>query len=97
MVVKLLETTAELAMRRVTRSAGIGSANRSSLDFGVPMYMDNVDWDALTACRDGLTVVAVVMSTGGWIVKMMLERRLRRRVLQTKNGVQQRDGWWRSS
>ena len=66
-VVKLLETTAELAMRKVTRSAGIGSANSSSLECGVPMYTDNVVSDALTACRDGLTVVAVVMSTGGWI------------------------------
>jgi hypothetical protein len=92
-VVKLLETTAELAMRKVTRSAGIGSANSSSLECGVPMYTDNVVSDALTACRDGLTVVAVVMSTGGWIVKMMLERRRRRRILHTKKGVQQRDGW----
>jgi hypothetical protein len=34
-----------------------------------------------------------VMSTGGWMVKMMSERRLRRRILQTKKGLQQRDGW----
>ncbi len=92
-VVKLLETTAEFAMCKVTRSAGIGSANRSSLEAGVLMYMDNVVLEARTACRDGLTVVAVVMSTGGWIVKMMLERRRRRRILHTKKGVQQRDGW----
>jgi hypothetical protein len=31
------------------------------------------------------------------MVKTMLESRLRRSVLQTKNGVQQRDGWCRSS
>ena len=92
-VIKLLETRAALAMRRVTRSAGIGTANRSALELGVPMYMDNVSWEARTACRDGHTVVGVVISTGGWMVKVMLERRLRRSVLQTKNGVQQRDGW----
>jgi hypothetical protein len=38
--------------------------------------------------QDGLTVVAAVMSTGGWMVKM-IERRLRRRILQTKKGLQQ--------
>jgi hypothetical protein len=37
-VVKLLETTADLAMRKVTRSTGIGSANRSALEDGVPIY-----------------------------------------------------------
>jgi hypothetical protein len=92
-VVKLLEVTAEFAMRKVTRSTGIGSANRSSLKIGVPMYMDSVFWDARTAWRDGLKVVADVMSAGGWMAKMVLERRMRRRILQTKNGVQQRDGW----
>jgi hypothetical protein len=30
--VKVLETTVALAMRKVTRSAGIGSANRSALE-----------------------------------------------------------------
>ena len=63
--IKLLETTAALAIRKVTRSAGIGRANRSSLEFGVPMYMDRVISDARTAWREGLTVVADVMSTGG--------------------------------
>ena len=92
-VVKLLETTAELAIRKVTRSAGIGTANRSSLNFEVPLYVGSVSRDARTACRDGLTVLALVMSRGGWMVKMRLERRLRRSILQTKNGVQQRDGW----
>jgi hypothetical protein len=48
-VVKLLETMAALAMRRVTRSAGIGSANRSALELGVPMYMDSVVLEARTA------------------------------------------------
>jgi hypothetical protein len=41
-VVKLLETRAALAMHRVTRSAGIGSAISSALELGVPMYMDSV-------------------------------------------------------
>jgi hypothetical protein len=31
-VLKVLETTAVLAMRKVTRSAGIESANRSALE-----------------------------------------------------------------
>ena len=48
-VVKLLETMAALAIRRVTRSAGIGTANRSALELGVPMYMDKVSWEAGTA------------------------------------------------
>jgi hypothetical protein len=65
---KLLEKpTVELAIRKVTRSAGIGSAKRSSLEFGVPMYMDSVDWDARTTWRDGLTMVADVMSTLRWL------------------------------
>ncbi len=33
---------------KVTRSARIGSANKSALEFGVPMYMDSVIWDART-------------------------------------------------
>ena len=47
--------------------------------------------------RDGLTVVAFAVSTGGWMVNLMLKRRLRRSVFQTKNGVQRRDGWRRST
>ncbi len=90
---KVLETTAALAMRKVTRSAGIGSANRSALDIGVFMKVASICWDSWTARRDGLTVVAVVVSAGCWIVKVILERRVRRRDFQTKNGVQQRDGW----
>jgi hypothetical protein len=41
-VENLLETRAALAMRKVTRSAGIGSASSSTLELGVPMYMDSV-------------------------------------------------------
>jgi hypothetical protein len=49
-VVKLLETRAALAIRnRVTHSAGIGSANRSALELGVPMYMDSLVLDARMA------------------------------------------------
>jgi hypothetical protein len=48
-VVKSLETTAELAIRKVTRSAGIASVNRSSFELGVPMYIYSVVWDARTA------------------------------------------------
>jgi hypothetical protein len=47
--VKLLETRAALAMRRVTRSSRIGSANRSAWELGVHMYMDSVVLDARTA------------------------------------------------
>jgi hypothetical protein len=47
--IKLFETRAALAMRRVTRSAGIGSANKSALELGVPIHMDSVILDALTA------------------------------------------------
>jgi hypothetical protein len=36
-VVKVLETMAALAMRKVTRCAGIGSANRSALEILVAM------------------------------------------------------------
>jgi hypothetical protein len=34
---------------QVTRSAGIRRANRSSLEFGVPMYLDSVSQDARPA------------------------------------------------
>jgi hypothetical protein len=77
-----VETTAESAMR--TRSAGIGV--QTGLLEAVCVY-DNV---VLRPGRpaDGLTVVAGVMSTGGWMVKMMSEG-CRRRILQTKKGLQQ--------
>jgi hypothetical protein len=42
--------------------------------------------------KEGLTVVAFVMSAGGWM-NLMLKRRLRRSVFQMKNGVHQRDRW----
>jgi hypothetical protein len=48
-VVKLLEARAVLTMRRVTRSAGIGSANRSALGLGVPMWTVKH-----VGCSDGL-------------------------------------------
>jgi hypothetical protein len=53
-----------LAIRKVTRSAGIGRANRSSLEFGV-LIADSVSQDARTACRDGLTV-AFHVRVAGW-------------------------------
>jgi hypothetical protein len=69
-VVKVLEKTAALAMRKVTRSAGIGCANRSALEIGVFMKVASICWHSRTARRDGLTVVAVVVSAVGWIVKV---------------------------
>jgi hypothetical protein len=36
-VAMLLDTMAALAMRKVTRSTGIGSGNRSALGIGIPM------------------------------------------------------------
>jgi hypothetical protein len=48
-VVKLLETRAALAMRRKTRSAGVGTTNRLALELGVLMYMDSVVLDPRTA------------------------------------------------
>jgi hypothetical protein len=47
-VVKLLESRAALAMRRVTRSTGIGCANTSAWELGVPNYMESVILDAQT-------------------------------------------------
>ena len=41
-VVKVLETTAASAMRKVTRSAGIVSANRSALEILDAMKVDRV-------------------------------------------------------
>ena len=67
---KVLEKTAALAMRKVTRSAGIGCANRSALEIGVFMKVASICWHSWTARRDWLTVVAVVVSAVGWIVKV---------------------------
>ncbi len=41
-VVKVPETTAALALRKMTRSAGIVSANRSALDILDAMKVDRV-------------------------------------------------------
>jgi hypothetical protein len=62
---EIVGTTAELAIRS-DAFRRIRRANRSSLEFGVPMYLDSVSRDART-CRDGLTVLALVMSrVVGW-------------------------------
>jgi hypothetical protein len=66
-VVKLLETMAALAMRNMTRSAEIGSVNRSASR----ILVDSVVWNFWTAWSDRLTVVVVVVSAGGWMMKVM--------------------------
>jgi hypothetical protein len=75
-----------IAVVKLETTAGIGDTqgdafrrnreetNRSSLEFGVPMYLRQcVSQDSRT-CRNGLTVLALVMSRGGWMVKMRLEK-----------------------
>jgi len=47
-LVYLLETRGVLAMHMVTRSAGIGIANKSALEIGVFMKRDSVAWDFRT-------------------------------------------------
>jgi hypothetical protein len=70
-VLRLLEAIAALFMRRMTRSAGIGSANRSALELVVFMKVASVDWDARRVFRDSLGGVSAMVSSGGCILKLM--------------------------
>jgi hypothetical protein len=56
-------------MRSVTRSVGLGSANRSALELSVLMQVASVSLDAWKAFRDTLKVVAAMVSSGGCILK----------------------------